>query len=95
MAPPVKTAPAKTAPVKTSPPIAASLRVPPTPQDIGGGGAASSSDTTTTTTAAETTTTCWDDLVYTLFALSVGVLAIMIALYIAKLQLDANKPHIL
>ena len=94
MAPPVKTAPAKSAPVKTSPPTAASLRVPPTPQDIGGG-AASSSDTTTTTAEAETTTTCWDDLVYTLFALSVGVLAIMIALYIAKLQLDANKPHIL
>jgi len=33
--------------------------------------------------------------VYTLFALSVGVLAIMIALYIAKLQLEKDQPHIL
>lgn len=40
-------------------------------------------------------TTCWDELIYTLFALSVALLAILIGLYIAKLQLDKDEPPML
>ena len=88
MAPPVG---ATKATAKTTPPISTPQLVQKTLSSASASAEAPSEDNEETTT----TTTCWDDLVYTLFALSVGLLAIMIALYIAKLQLDRKQPHIL
>jgi len=84
--------PTKAATPKTTPPF---TTTPKLVQKTLSSTEASSAEASAEDSEESTSTTCWDDLVYTLFALSVGLLAIMIALYIAKLQLDKKQPHIL